>query len=762
MARSVYSDADIYLLDDPLSAVDAHVGKSIFDQVIGPNGLLKHKTRIFVTNSINFLQQCDQCVMIENGSISEVGTFDELKNRNGGPFADFIKLFLINEEQNKEQIKSMDSINQKEAAAAAASAAAAELSAQLKRRRLSSLKKNESLSNRSRSSLNNSITNNVQQIQQHENEISEEEEEDNDEDDDDDELHVEKKGLIVGEKIIDKEKITSGTIKLSIIFDYIKKCSIPMTIIFLFFFVLSLAALAGSNFWLSEWSNDSKDALKAEENKYYRLTVYLVLGLLQCLLLTIANVFQVLMFLKGARYLHDKLLNSILKSTLHFFESTPIGRIINRFSKDIESTETAIPDSFKICIFCFQNILNTLIIVSYSTPFLMLFLVPIFIVYTFIQRYYVATSRQLARLDSATKSPIFSHFSETLTGVSTIRAYESQQRFIKRMHKNMDDNNIYVLIANYSDRWLGLRLDLIGNIITALAALFAVFSRYTLSPGLVGLSISLSLSISQALNFFVSMGANFEANITALERIKEYVDIPQEADWKIEGFNLDPKWPDKGRIRFDNYGVKYRAELDYVLKEINTEIEPGEKIGIIGRTGAGKSSLSLGLFRMLELNIGDICIDNVNINKIGLHDLRHKLTIIPQDPIIFSGTIRMNLDPFEQYKDEELWQVLELAHLKPLICESKEKLDFVCEEGGENLSLGQRQLVCLARALLRKTKILILDEATASVDHNTDELIQNTIRKEFADCTVLTIAHRLNTIMDSSRYLFFKINFFYL
>jgi ABC-type multidrug transport system fused ATPase/permease subunit len=682
-------------------------------------------------------------VMIENGSISEIGTFDELKNKNG-PFAEFIKLFLLNNEQNKETIKTMNSINQKESAAAAAAAAE---SAQLKRRRLSSLKKNESLSNRSRSSLNNSISNSQQQQQQQPDEISEEEEED----EDDDEIHFEKKGLIVGEKIIDKEKISSGTIKLSIIFDYIKKCSIPMTITFLFFFTLSLAALAASNFWLSEWSNDSINSIKAEQNKYYRLTVYLVLGLLQCLLLTLANVFQVLMFLKGARYLHDKLLNSILKSNLHFFESTPIGRIINRFSKDIESTETAIPDSFKICIFCFQNILNTLIIVTYSTPFLLLFLVPIFIVYTFIQRYYVATSRQLARLDSATKSPIFSHFSETLTGVSTIRAYESQQRFVKRMHKNMDDNNIYVLIANYADRWLGLRLDLIGNIITALASLFAVFSRNSLSAGLVGLSISLSLSISQALNFFVSMGANFEANITALERIKEYVDIPQEADWKIEGTNLDPKWPDKGRIRFENYGVKYRAELDYVLKDINTEIEPGEKIGIIGRTGAGKSSLSLGLFRMLENNIGDIYIDNVNVNKIGLHDLRHKLTIIPQDPIIFSGTIKMNLDPFEMYTDAELWTVLELAHLKPLIFEAKEKLDFVCEEGGENLSLGQRQLVCLARALLRKTKILILDEATASVDHNTDELIQNTIRTAFADCTVLTIAHRLNTIMDSSR-----------
>ena len=360
--------------------------------------------------------------------------------------------------------------------------------------------------------------------------------------------------------------------------------------------------------------------------------------------------------------------------------------------------------------------------------------------------------RQLKRLDSASKSPIFSHFSESLSGVSSIRAYKVQHRFISDMQDRVDGNLLYYFPNNISNRWLALRLELIGNLITVFAALFAVLSRSTISAGVAALSISYSLNVSQTLNWLVRMSAAFETSVTSAERIEEYCNTPHEAEWIIEKTKPKPEWPDKGHIVLDNYSVKYREELDNILNGVSADVKPGEKIGIVGRTGAGKSTVSLGLFRILQYSTGKIFIDDVDINEIGLHDLRHKLTIIPQDPVLFSGTLRVNLDPFGKYSDEKLWEALEHAHLKTFVKSLEKGLEFECSEGGENLSVGQRQLVCLARALLRKTKILLLDEATASVDHNTDELIQNTIRKEFADCTILTVAHRLNTIMDSSRY----------
>lgn len=291
---------------------------------------------------------------------------------------------------------------------------------------------------------------------------------------------------------------------------------------------------------------------------------------------------------------------------------------------------------------------------------------------------------------------------------------------------------------------------MVGNLIILFSSLFAVLGGQS-NPGLVGLSITYALQITQSMNWLVRMTSDIETNIVSVERIKEYGQTKQEAAWVVEHTTPNKEWPEQGRVQFNDYKVRYREGLDLVLRGIDFEVNGGEKIGIVGRTGAGKSSLTLALFRIIEAAEGKISIDGIDISVLGLHALRSRLTIIPQDPVLFSGSLRMNLDPFESKSDDDIWKSLELAHLKSFVTTLTAGLNHEISEGGENLSVGQRQLVCLARALLRKTKVLILDEATAAVDLETDDLIQKTIRTEFKDCTVLTIAHRLNTIMDSDR-----------
>ncbi|GFN98305.1 multidrug resistance-associated protein 1 [Plakobranchus ocellatus] len=455
--------------------------------------------------------------------------------------------------------------------------------------------------------------------------------------------------------------------------------------------------------------------------------------------------------IRAANLLHLGLLANILASPMSFFDTTPIGRIVNRFSKDVDTVDVVIPLISGMFLMCVFQTLSTLLVISLSTPMFLMVIFPLLCFYYFVQRFYVATSRQLKRLESVSRSPIYSHFGETVTGAVTIRAYGQEQRFIKDSQTKVDDNQICYYPSIVANRWLAIRLEVVGNLIIFFASLFAVLGREDLSPGIVGLSITYAMNVTQTLNWMVRMTCELETNIVAVERIKEYTETPTEAAWVIEHNRPSSNWPDKGEVQFKDYQLRYREGLDLVLKGITCNIASGEKVGIVGRTGAGKSSLTMALFRIIEAAGGQIVLDGMDISTIGLHDLRSKITIIPQDPVLFSGTLRMNVDPFGRYSDEQVWSALEHAHLKTFVSGLAEGLLFECSEGGENLSVGQRQLVCLARALLRKTQLLILDEATAAVDLETDDLIQATIRTEFEECTVLTIAHRLNTIMDYTR-----------
>ncbi|EAA12849.5 AGAP008437-PA, partial [Anopheles gambiae str. PEST] len=481
------------------------------------------------------------------------------------------------------------------------------------------------------------------------------------------------------------------------------------------------------------------------------LGVYGALGGVQSIALFIGSVLLALGCLKAAEESHNKLLESSMHMPMSFFDTTPLGRIINRFSKDVDVVDNILPATIRAWLLMLFSVIGVFVVIGISTPIFLAIVPPLMIIYYFVQRFYIETSRQLKRLESVTRSPIYSHFGESIGGQSTIRAYAQQERFIRESEHRVDYNQLVTYPTILANRWLGVRLEIIGSLVILFAALFAILARDTIGQATVGLSISYALQISNVLSFLVRMTAEVETNIVAIERLEEYTVLPREAEWQ-KG-TVDKAWPVEGKVEFKDYQIRYREGLDLVIRGISLNVRGGEKIGIVGRTGAGKSSLTLGLFRIVEAAGGQIIIDGLDISKMGLHQLRSRLTIIPQDPVLFSGTLRANVDPFKSYSDDQVWKALELSHLKTFVKGLTAGLDHEIAENGENLSVGQRQLVCLARAILRKTKVLILDEATAAVDLETDDLIQKTIRTEFADCTILTIAHRLNTILDSDRVL---------
>ncbi|BFZ17907.1 hypothetical protein BsWGS_20945 [Bradybaena similaris] len=738
LARAVYQDADVYLLDDPLSAVDSHVGKHLFDQVIGPEGMLKGKTRILVTHGIGFLSQADKIIVLVNGEVSESGSFSELLKYNGA-FAEFLRNYLteLNSEDpvlhDLEVLSIRDEIiSQLESNIEQTDLLERQVSVISERmRRQSLITSNPSLNNTSPTLKRRYTKSDIMD-------------------------NAEKKPLKKDEsKLVQAEAMETGTVKLNVYMTYVRAIGIGLSIVIIMFSILFNATGIYSNIWLSQWSNDARNPnITADENnRNMRLGVYGALGILQGIIVFIASLMRLLGAIKASRVLHIGILSNVIRSPMSFFDTTPSGRIVNRFSKDLDTLDIMVPMLIGMFLNCMFQTASTLLVISFSTPMFLAVVVPLLIFYYFVQRFYVATSRQLKRLESVSRSPIYSHFGETITGAVTIRAFGQEARFIHDSQTKVDINQRSYYPSIVSNRWLAIRLEIVGNLIIFFASLFAVIGRHHISPGIVGLSITYAMNVTQTLNWLVRMTCDLEANIVSVERIKEYSEITTEADWVIESNRPGPEWPSKGVVEFKDYKVRYREGLDLVLRGLNCTIQSGEKVGIVGRTGAGKSSLTMALFRIVEAAEGSIIIDGINISTIGLHDLRSKLTIIPQEPVLFSGSLRMNLDPFETHTDGEIWSALEHAHLKSFVSGLSEGLQHECSEGGENLSVGQRQLVCLARALLRKTQVLVLDEATAAVDLETDDLIQATIRTEFEKCTVLTIAHRLNTIMDYTRIL---------
>ncbi|XP_011049414.1 PREDICTED: multidrug resistance-associated protein 1 isoform X2 [Acromyrmex echinatior] len=747
LARAVYNDSENYFLDDPLSAVDSHVGKHIFEKVLGPNGLLKNKTRILVTHSITYLPEVDNIIVLKDGEITESGTYKQLLEKKGA-FAEFLVQHL--QEVGNLHVDDGSEADLREIKQQLESTMGAdELQQKLTRvRSRISESLSESGSVTDRKSLNGSLTRQYSTESQqsanyvHSNSVSVSKEKDA------------PKPNNIGEKLTEIEKTETGSVKWKVYSHYLKSIGWFLSISTIVMNAVFQSFSIGSSVWLSIWSNDNQavgnNTFDTAKRDMY-LGVYGALGFGQGVTVFAMAIFLAKGTIIASKRIFEGTLQHVLHNPMSFFDRTPTGRVLSRLGKDIDVIDNILPVYLRSWITCLFSVIATLFVISYSTPIFIVVILPIGAIYYFIQRFYVATSRQLKRLESVSRSPIYSHFSESVTGAQIIRAYGVQEQFIHESENRVDFNQVCYFPSIIANRWLAVRLEMVGNLIIFFAALFAVLGRDTMSSGLVGLSVSYALQITQTLNWLVRMTSDVETNIVAVERIKEYSETAQEAPWKNTEFTPSKEWPKHGRVDFKDFKVRYREGLDLVLNGLTFSVLGGEKIGIVGRTGAGKSSMTLALFRIIEAAQGKILIDDIDISKLGLHDLRSRLTIIPQDPVLFSGTLRMNLDPFDCYNDEEVWKALEHAHLKLFIENLPNGLLHEVTEGGENLSVGQRQLICLARALLRKTKVLILDEATAAVDLETDDLIQTTIRQEFKNCTVLTIAHRLNTILDSDR-----------
>ncbi|KAI2643619.1 multidrug resistance-associated protein [Xylaria nigripes] len=527
-----------------------------------------------------------------------------------------------------------------------------------------------------------------------------------------------------------------------------------------------------------------------EVNANYYLFVLALIGIVGALLALIRDLWLFFGSLTASWKIHRQLMTAVSRAKFKFFDVTPLGQLMNRFSKDLEAVDQEVAGVAIGIMACSMGIAITVILIASITPGFLMAAVFITGFFVFVAMFYLRASRDLKRLESVNRSPLFQQFGETLSGVTTIRAYGDERRFIRDNLARINKQSRPFIFLWAANRWLAFRTDLIGDLVAFFAGVFVILSIGKIDPGSAGLSLSYAIGFSENILWLIRLYAMNEQNMNSVERIKEYLDVEQEAAAINEQHRPPSHWPANGSVEFIGYSTRYRKELDPVLKGVTFKIEPQQKVGIVGRTGAGKSSLTLAIFRALEAEAGQILIDGVDIGKIGLQDLRQAITIVPQDPTLFTGTIRSNVDPFELYSDEEIFAALKKVHLigpceiqptsriqatDSVSAEERTSgeenetistgastltpanknifldLSSPVAESGTNLSQGQRQLLCLARAMLRNPKVLVMDEATASIDYNTDSKIQETIRE--LQTTTITIAHRLATIVDYDKVL---------
>ncbi|KAI3337105.1 metal resistance protein YCF1 [Xylariaceae sp. AK1471] len=738
LARAVYARADIYLLDDCLSAVDSHVGRHIVENVLGPRGLLNSKCRILATNAIAVLSDADFICQLKDGEIVESGTFRQLMAMKGG-IADLIKssgqdsspsssaastgsdTSTYIEPDNNQDKEEMEEA-QEGLAELVPIRTGASSSAQIRRG--------------SRGSMATLRRASAASFRGPRGKLSDEEDPS-------------------AKTRQTKEHSEQGKVKWDVYLEYAKTSNLVAVGIYLSTLVAAQTAQIGGSVWLKNWAERNGAAGGNPDVAKY-LGIYFAFGVGSAALTVVQTlILWIFCSIEASRKLHERMATAIFRAPMSFFDTTPAGRILNRFSSDVYRLDEVLARTFNMLFVNFARSAFTLIVISVGTPAFVALIIPLSAVYYWVQRYYLRTSRELKRLDSVSRSPIYAHFQESLGGISTIRAYRQQERFEQENEWRVDSNLRAFFPSISANRWLAVRLEFLGAVIILGAAGFAIISvtnHSGLSAGMVGLAMSYALQITTSLNWIVRQTVEVETNIVSVERILEYARLPSEAPEIIHRHRPPVAWPANGAVEFRNFSTRYREGLDLVLKNINLDIKSHEKVGVVGRTGAGKSSLTLALFRLIEADTGHISIDDLDTSTIGLLDLRRRLAIIPQDAALFEGTIRDNLDPGHVHDDTELWTVLDHARLKEHVASMEGGLEAKVHEAGSNLSAGQRQLISLARAMLTPSNILVLDEATAAVDVETDALLQNTLRSDiFSHRTIITVAHRINTILDSDR-----------
>ncbi len=710
IARLIYSadNIDLCIFDDPLSAVDVHVASALFEEAIC-GSLLKEKTRILTLNShYHLLQHADYIVVMEDGTISAKGSYEQVANMES------FKHLISSMEETEEENDNDEGNSKSEDIISAAAVAVA---------------------------TNSPISSSKQVVLKEEGKEEKKEKVDDLQD-----------GTGTSNKLIKKEDRTVGSVGLKTLIAYYDAASngkngALFCSFVLFTFVLAQGIRTVDDVLLSQWSKDSSDS-----NLF---TLYAVFAGLTFLFYVLSSLTFVYAAIRASKVFHARIFSAILEAPINtFYDVTPVGQILNRFTKDIDQIDMLLPDYQVQFIQNALYFVGAAILCVYSNPFFALILPVLLVLFVKLGAFYRAALRTVKRLESISRSPIFSTFSEAMNGLSTIRSFTGHQKRTLEKHYESVDLNTSLFHAYWlSGNWYALRVDTLGSCIAFFVSLFAIVaSDYGQGPEIVGLALTFAVQFTSLLQWTVRCALETESNMTSVERLHYYASsIPKE---KSDGDELPSKnWPEKGEIEMSNCKLRYRDGLPLVLKGVDLKIKSGEKIGVVGRTGAGKSSLVIAFLRIVELVEGFIKIDGVDLSKLKLKDIRSVVSLIPQTPFLFSGTLRMNLDPFNEYTDDKVWQVLEQVHLKQACMNFPNKLLYVISDQGSNLSAGQQQLICVARALLRGSKVILLDEATANVDSATDTLIQETIQTAFKGATTLTIAHRLDTVMVSDRIL---------